>query len=157
MGTTNQNAVFAGHLGIAFDLIKGQGTFVHGRPDGVGAQTQQKLKDLFVGLRANHSFAALRSQGLRSPGHQSPIFVVDKNAPELHGGLLFNLLRWKFKGFEFLRTSICKIMPGRHPNHPRKFQNAIGQPPRLTAANNQLLFSAAFAQADFKGFPSPAV
>ena len=157
VGTSYQNAVFTGHLGIAFDLIKGPGTFVHGRPNGIGAQTQQKLKDLFVSLRTDHSFALLRSQSLRSPGHQPPIFVVDKYTPIFHGGLLFYSFQREFKRFKFFRAGIGKIMPGRHPDHPRKFQYSISQPPGLTAAHDQLRFPAAFAQTDSKGFSSPAV
>ena len=112
-----QRAVFLFHV---------EGIDVHGRPDVIALQAQQQLKYLFIGFHPDGILAHM----LFHPSVQL-LFVIDENAPVLHGGpvRLFKICR-KNKFFLLFHRHVRPEIPGGNAQHTAEFVNTVhGSPP----------------------------
>ena len=111
--TTDINSEPPGHLTVPVRQEEWLGAFVHGRPIEVGPQAQEQLKNALVRARPDAPFLMPRFVTGAAPRHQSPILVIDEDAPIFHGReLQITVARRQFK----VRTSLGS---GIRPPFPR--------------------------------------
>ena len=117
------------HFLAALLLEERCGAFVHGGPDGIGAQTQQQFEHLLVGLGSN---VATR------PGAQTPVLVVQEDTAILHRWLLQGGERvGRFQSLALLRHHVAPPCPGRDACHAREFQDAVGRGASFVAHHHE--------------------
>lgn len=82
VGRSHHDGERVGHELVFGDLVERGGNGVHGRGEVVGLEAQQQFADLGVGSGAD--VAALGLEGLRGPGRQTPVLVVEEDAAVAH-------------------------------------------------------------------------
>ena len=114
-------------------IILVEGRCPHGRPEIVGLQAQQQLKDMFVGLSVHTPKVVGTPRAKRGP------FVVNKDSTILH------LRRWLDESpaiiIQFvlmLHWRICHPIPRRHPDTLREVIDAIDGATLVAARNDEV-------------------
>ena len=137
MGGAYDDATAVGHRLRPRRLEEGHRPLMHGRPDGIGTQSQKEFEYLTIGLGADLTFRP-RLKGL-APWAQAPVLIVQENATIRHTGLLLGgiVAVDGQTGFPF-RHHIAPPYPRRYPGYPRELQQAVGHSPTVVAFNDNL-------------------
>ena len=105
----------------------------HGRPEVVGLQAQQQLKDMLIG------FGIDTAKTIRTPCAKRRPLVVDKDSPIFH--LRRRLHKTSTIIIQFilmLHWSIGHPVPGRHADTFRKIVDAIDRAAFVTTCDNKI-------------------
>ena len=138
---THDDAIRVGNLPVRRIKIKSPRIRVHGGPEIIGAQPQQQLKNLRVGLRPD--VAHLRLECPARPRSQTPVLVVQEDAAILHRwrALLVQVAAQGECSFLFYRH-VRPPIPRRDANHFRQFVHAVNRPAPVAARDDQRLLHA---------------
>ena len=139
VGSSHKDAILFRCFPIALRQKERQGTLMHSRPVGIGPQTKQQLKNTFVGTRPDFSFHIRRFVSLVTPRHQSPIFIINKDAPILHRRRLqLSKLARKAECLFLLRSHIRPPFPRGNAQQTGYFKYAVGCTVTVAAGYYQL-------------------
>ena len=122
------------HFLIAFGKEERHRTLVHRRPERIGTQAEQEFEDTRVGLRAYLPFHVRRLVVGVAPRHQSPILIVDEDAPIGHERIIG--LRKSGRDTELLLLighNIRPPFPRRYAQHTREFQHPVCRAPLVAS------------------------
>ena len=145
--TSYENTIVGSSLPVSFCQEERQCTLMHGWPHSVCPQAQHQFKYSAVRARSYMVFVFMRFIGLVAPRQQSPIFIVQEDTPIRNCRcLLIPITCRQIEGLTLDRCSICPPFPGRHTQHARKFQHAIGCSTLVTSCHQQATVGQHFQQ-----------
>ena len=117
--------------------IEGRRLLMHRGPEIVGAQAQQQLEDLGVGL-GPETQAFVGREVLRRPRPDAPHLVVDEDAAVLHRGRSDpHAFRGNVERVAMRGRHIGPPIPRRHADPARQFINAVRRPAAVAAGDDQ--------------------
>ena len=111
---------------------------VHGRPQGIGSETEQQFHHLGIGLRTHVSVVGL--EVVLCPHPYAPVFVVDEYAPVFHGRLAHQRpVTAHMESLSFLRSHVSPPYEGRHSCQTRYLEQSVCRAARRAAEHHESL------------------
>ena len=109
---------------------------MHGRGEVVGLEAQQQFADLGVGSGAD--VAALGLEGLRGPGRQTPVFVVEEDAAVAHRRRLGVGRRGvDMERRMFFHRNVGPPVPGGYADQLREREEPVGRAAAVAARDDE--------------------
>ena len=110
MGSGNDNAKGVAHRFALGMRVECTGAAMHGRRQHIGFQSQQQFTDLCIGTRSDIAQFLLKI--IRSPGLQSPIFIINKNTAIFDGRSGGDIVGGNIEGILMTHRHISPPIPG---------------------------------------------
>ena len=136
VGRSHHDGERVGHELVFGDLVERGGNGVHGRGEVVGLEAQQQFADLGVGSGAD--VAALGLEGLRGPGRQTPVLVVEEDAAVAHRRRLGVGRRGvDMERRMFFHRNVGPPVPGGYADQLREREEPVGRAAAVAARDDE--------------------